>query len=145
MRRRVMAAWVGIACVSSTLAMGQAEPSPDQMRRMYNDTLHQLQEAQNRRNELAAENDRLNAKVADLQKQLDAAQAKLGEEQRRSAEFASRTIDLRTQSNLWHEFLAHDSALQRRWDAFVQDAAVADLPASGSDEIGANWPWSAGR
>jgi len=59
------------------IARAQDEPKPDQLKRMYDDALAQLKQAQDRKNELAAENDKLNAKLTDLQKQLDAASAPL--------------------------------------------------------------------
>lgn len=144
MRRWSVAAWGAIVCASASLAMAQNE-SPDQLRRMYTDTLHQLQEAQDRKNQLAAENDKLNARLADLQKQLDAARAALQDNQRQSADFAGRTFDLRAQTGAWQAFISHDPVLQRRWERFLEDSAVAGVAAGGSDDIGADWPWLNGR
>jgi septal ring factor EnvC (AmiA/AmiB activator) len=151
MRRRPIAlaiaamGWAGIVGACASVAIAQAEPSPDQLRRMYADTLHQLQEAQDRKNQLAAENDQLRGKIASLQKQLEVAQASADDASRQVGELARRTFAERSEFAAWQEFLAHDPRLARQWGLFLRDSAAAAAPGQLSDELGANWPWAGNR
>jgi predicted nucleic acid-binding Zn-ribbon protein len=140
---RWWAAWFVIASASARLAFGQAEPAPDQLRKMYGDTLHQLQEAQDRKNQLAGENDKLNAKVVELQKQLDAAQAKLDESSRQAGEVVRRTYAERAEFAAWRAFLDHDPRVMREWELFLRQSTLAATTSGQlSDQLDANWPWS---
>ena len=52
----------------------QDNPNPEQMKKAYEAAQEQLKAAQERKNQLAAENETLKANVAELQKQLDCGQ-----------------------------------------------------------------------
>ena len=58
--------------LSATVAVAQDAPKPEQLKKMYDDALAQLKAAQDRKNELAMQNEQLTAKSAELQKQLEA-------------------------------------------------------------------------
>ena len=118
-------------------ASGQDAPQPDQLKKMYDQVLGQLRQAQDRKNELAAENDRLNAKVADLQKQLDTAKAKIDQSNRDAADFAERTFFLRSYYANWQEFIHHYPKLEARWQIFLQGDVVSPWPLTDKD-----WPLS---
>ena len=83
MRRWMRAGVVALALVLTMGAvLADDQPKPEQLKQMYDEALASLKSAQERKNQLAAENEQLKAKVAELQKQLDATQA---EEQVRKA------------------------------------------------------------
>lgn len=117
------------------LALGQDSPQPDQLKKMYDDVLGQLRQAQDRKNELAAENDRLNSKVADLQKQLDAAKMKIDENTRDAAGFAEKTFFLRSQYAAWQEFIHHYPKLEAQWRLFMEGNTAIAWPLTET-----NWP-----
>src|SRR5262252_25046 len=59
-----------VAAPGRALAQDQNN-NPEDINRKYQDALAQLKSAQDRKNELAAENEKLHARIADLEKQLD--------------------------------------------------------------------------
>src|SRR5580658_6923786 len=103
-----------IFMVVGGVALGQDSPQPEQLKKMYDDALGQLRQAQERKNELATENEKLNAKIADLQKQLDAAIAKNDELTRQSAALADQTFILRSHDAAWKEFIHYYPRLEAR-------------------------------
>jgi septal ring factor EnvC (AmiA/AmiB activator) len=123
------------------VAWAEDEPKPDQLKRMYDDALAQLKQAQDRKNELAAENDKLNAKMADLQKQLDAAKARVDEVNRESAEYAERTFFLRSHYAAWREFIRRYPKLEAEWRVFLEGGTLG--PERLKSVIDPDWPLSA--
>src|SRR4029453_6807726 len=83
---------VGLA--GATLALAQDASNPEQLKKLYDDALAQLKAAQDRKNELATQNEQLTAKVADLQKQLDQAKTEMLELKRQDAENAEKNFYL---------------------------------------------------
>src|SRR5258708_34992366 len=90
---------------SAPRVLAEDEPKPDQLKQMYQDTLAQLKSAQERKTQLAAENEQLKAKVAELEKQLAATQAKSAELEKQAAGFAEKTFFLRSHYAAWQELL----------------------------------------
>jgi hypothetical protein len=133
-------AWVMLLLFGS-IAFGQDSPQPDQLKKMYDDVLGQLRQAQDRKNELAAENDKLNAKVTDLQKQLDAAKATIEEGNREAAGFAEKTFFLRSYYATWQEFIHHYPKLEARWKIFLAGGTLTPAPLP--EYIDRDWPLSA--
>jgi hypothetical protein len=119
-------------------AFAQDSPQPDQLRKMYDEVLGQLRQAQDRKNELAAENDKLNAKVADLQKQLDAAKSKIDDGSREAAGFAEKTFFLRSHYAAWQEFIHRYPKLEARWRIFLRGDVLE--PDSLPEMIDTDWP-----
>ncbi len=120
--RWLWAAAVVLGAVSWSAAQDQA--SPDELNHKYQDALTQLKAAQDRKNELATENDRLNAKLAELEKQI-------AEANRQAAGFAERTFQLRSNYAAWQSFLKRYPHLLEKWNLFIESdplAAPADLP-----------------
>lgn len=70
-------------------------PSPDQLKKMYDDALVQLKSAQDRKNELAKENEDLKAKAEELGKDLATAQAQMQDLKREVADNAEKDFYLR--------------------------------------------------
>jgi hypothetical protein len=116
-----------IALVIAPLG-AQAQETPEQLRKMYDDALAQLKIAQERRNTLALENERLAAQVNQLQTQLDQARAQLDELRRAAAQWADRTFQLRAHYAAWNRFIARYPRLQQQWILFM-DADILSVPA----------------
>jgi chromosome segregation ATPase len=119
----------------------QDAPHPDQLKKMFDDAMDQLKAAQQRKNELAAENDQLKAKLADLQKKLDAATEQANELQREAAGYAEKTFYLRSHYVAWQEFLRRYPHLLSRWKVFLDNDQLTmpnDIPAF----MDSDWPMS---
>jgi hypothetical protein len=75
--------------------------------------LAQLKSAQDRRNELASENEKLTARIAELEQQLKDAQ-------RREAMFDEQTWFYRAHYNAWKRFLRQQPVLLQKWRLFME-------------------------
>lgn len=92
--------------------------NPDDLNRKYTDAVAQLKAAQDRRNELAAENEKLGARIAELEQ-------KLKEAERREAEFNERTYQLRSLFAAWKTFLSQQPVLLQKWRLFMENGPLA--------------------
>lgn len=144
-RWTVTAALVAALCAAVAAPAPRAgaddEPKPDELKQMYATTLDQLKKSQERKTQLAAENEQLKAKVADLEKQLAAVQARNGDLQKQADGYAEKTFFLRSHYAAWQEFLRRYPRLQIRWKMFLEDEALFprhDVPPF----IDPEWPWS---
>src|SRR3954453_16974860 len=97
----VVAAALVLLPVLARPAAAQEKADPEQLQKAYNDTLVQLREAQNRKNQLAAENEKLAAEVASLKKQLDTTHGELERLKRADTEVADKTFFLRSHYAAW--------------------------------------------
>jgi septal ring factor EnvC (AmiA/AmiB activator) len=95
------------------------EVKPEQLKKMYDDALGQLKAAQDRKAELAKENESLTAKVADLQKQLAASQDQVLTLKREVADNADRTYYLRANHAAWQKFLDRYPEVMARWKLYL--------------------------
>jgi FtsZ-binding cell division protein ZapB len=98
---------------SARLASAQEQPSAEEIKRLG----EQLKAAQDRINKLADENEKLVAKNAELQKQVDSA----------NAVFAEKTYQFRATQAAWESFLRRHPALLGRWQAFLK-SSLLDAP-----------------
>jgi cell division protein FtsB len=130
-----------VVLLVGSIALGQDAPQPDQLKKMYDNVLGQLRQAQDRKNELAAENEKLNTKLNDLQKQFDSLKTKNDEANREAAGFAERTFFLRSQYAAWQEFIHHFPKLETRWKLFLVGAPITGGESTAL--IDADWPLSA--
>lgn len=108
--------WLCIFTVVLAVSAGSSladDIKPDQLKKMYDESVGQLQAAQTRINELAMENEKLNARLADVQKQLDAARAN-------ELAFAEKTYQWRATHAAWEQFLKRYPALLGQWQAFLK-------------------------
>src|SRR5947199_6939188 len=78
---------------------------PEQLKKAYDDALVQLKAAQDRKAELAKENEALAAKVEELKKQLAAAQSQTESMKRQIADIDERTFFLRSYHAAWLNFI----------------------------------------
>jgi len=111
------------------VAASAAEPTPEQLRAQLDDALRQLQAAQDRKNELAGENERLRARVAELE--LAAARLRLA---------ADATHALRARAEALRAFVGRHPGLLAAFRAYVRDR----LPVPLSDDPAAydpRWPF----
>jgi hypothetical protein len=93
-------------------AQDAASNNPDELKKSLADALNQLKAAQDRKNELATENEKLKQKIAEQEQQLT-------ELHRDAAEHAARTWHLRSQAAAWEAFLQRYPNLLNRWKVFL--------------------------
>jgi septal ring factor EnvC (AmiA/AmiB activator) len=117
--------WAALALIlSATFAFAQDAPKPEQLKKMYDDALSQLKAAQDRKTELAQQNEQLNAKLGELTKELDRLRGEMIDLKRRDAETAERTFFLRSQYAAWQSFLAGQPGMKARWEIYLDNALV---------------------
>jgi len=118
-----MAVIVGTIIAPSSAA-AQDQSNPDVLRKELADSLAQLKAAQDRKNELATENEKLKAQIAAMQKELD-------EIKRAQATWSDQSFFLRAQHAAWAEFLERYPRLRAEWEVFIEAGPFAvpnDLP-----------------
>jgi chromosome segregation ATPase len=112
--------------MSGWAAAQNATDNPEELNRKYQDALAQLKAAQDRKNELATENEKLTARIAELEKQND-------ELRRAAATFAEQTWKLRMHYAAWESFLKTRSPqLLEKWRVFLERDPLS-APASFPD------------
>ena len=142
MRARTWAA-LALLMLSTTLAFAQDAPKPEQLKKMYDDALAQLKAAQDRKTELAQQNEQLNAKITEMTKELDRLKSEMVELQRRDAETAERTFFLRSQYAAWNRFLEGQPEMKARWETYLDNSLVN--PHAGIPQIiDPQWPLARG-
>jgi predicted nuclease with TOPRIM domain len=133
-------AWAVIAiALTAGFCYAQDAANPEQLKKLYDDALAQLKAAQDRKNELATQNEQLTAKVTELQKQLDAARGEMLELKRQDAENAEKSFYLRSHHAAWQTFVERYPELKIRWKQFLE----RDLLAAGNELPGLmdpEWP-----
>jgi hypothetical protein len=105
-------------------AVAQDQNNPDVLKKELADSLAQLKAAQDRKNELATENEKLKAQMAAMQKDLD-------ECRRAQATWSEQSYFLRVQHAAWDDFLDRYPRLKAEWEVFLSAgpfAAPNDLP-----------------
>ena len=117
-----------------------AQESPEQLQRKYDDLLKELKAAQERKNQLAEENDKLKATVEDLKKQLAAANQQANDLKREQTEQADKTFYLRSHYAAWQAFLRQYPELLGRWKAFMEADFITPKPGLPPITIDGQWP-----
>lgn len=118
--------WVAAVTLAVTGLVTAQEQSGnlEELNRKYQDALAQLKAAQDRKNELATENERLLMRLAETEKQLEQTKQQV-------AELAGQTFKLRSHYAAWQAFIRRYPLMQEKWQIFVQSnplAVPADLP-----------------
>jgi hypothetical protein len=116
MRWAVQAAVVAVWLAAG--AFGQEVRKPADWEKMYQDASAQLQAAQNRKAELAADNTRLAAKAAQLQRDLQTAQAQADSLGQEVAAFQGETWMLHAFYQGWEAFIAANPPVLASWQRF---------------------------
>lgn len=96
----------------------------EQWKKMYDDALNQLKAAQERKNQLAAENERLSQQLEALKKEHGAMNTRLEELKRADADHAEKTFFLRVHYMAWQQFLGRNPEVQGKWQKFLEGAAL---------------------
>ncbi len=91
--------------------------SPEELRRRYDDVVIQLKSAQDRKNELATENEKLHARIAELEQQLESIQAQRDAARRELAELIQQTWFFRAHYAAWQRFISQHPRLKGQWEA----------------------------
>jgi len=112
-------------CLLAGTVLAEDKPNPDQLKKAYDDALVQLRAAQNSKNDLARETDRLSKQIEDLKKQLATAQGQIETLKREVSDQDQRTFYLRSYQAAWQNFLKAHPDLLLRWKAFLADDVLA--------------------
>ena len=99
----------------------------------------QLKAAQDRKAELAKENDGLTAKVEELKKQLADAQGQVESLKREIADNDERTFYLRSYHAAWQSFIRRYPEVMARWKLYLGDS-ILSVPQEIPDLINPEWP-----
>jgi septal ring factor EnvC (AmiA/AmiB activator) len=123
---RLLAGLLAGIFLFSGLSYAADTPTPDQLKKMYDDALVQLKSAQDRKNELAKENEDLKAKTEELTRDLATAQAQVQDLKRDVADNAGKD------HAAWENFLRQYPEVLAKWKSFLQSdiaAATTKTPA----------------
>jgi len=104
---------VGALLISTAFGYAQDTNNPEELKKSLADALNQLKAAQDRKNELATENEKLKAKITEQQKEVDDARRVI-------AESAEKTWFLRSHFAAWENFLKRYPKLKTEWDVFLE-------------------------
>ena len=122
---RLLAGVLAGTLILSGLGYAADTPAPDQLKKMYDDALVQLKSAQDRKNELAKENEDLKAKAEEAGKDLAVSQAQVQDLKREVADNAEKDFYLRAYHAAWENFLRRNPELLMRWKMFIQSDIMA--------------------
>jgi len=103
---------LSICAMPAATSVAQDSNNPEELKKALADAQNQLKAAQDRKNELAGENEKLKAKISQQQKDID-------EARRIAAECAQTTWFLRSHYAAWESFLKRYPKLKAQWDVFL--------------------------
>jgi hypothetical protein len=139
--------WAAVLLLAVSVAWAQEGPGAGDLKKMYDDAVAQLKASQERKNELAAENEQLQKKLADIEKTLLTLKARNDDLERESAGVAERTFSLRSTDAAWRDFVRLHPAIKAQWDRhLLRGAAEAGGPGAGGQAAagGGGWGWGCG-
>jgi phosphoenolpyruvate carboxylase len=116
--------------IAAPAGLAQDQPTYEQLKKLYDDTLKQLEAAQNRKNQLSSENEWYKAELAKVTKQLDDTKARLDALQRDAQQWAEKTFFYRSHYAAWRQFIKQYPRLCVRWDIWLEGK---DLDTGGTD------------
>jgi predicted nuclease with TOPRIM domain len=108
---------VVLSFVFTIAAHAQDQPTVEQLRQQLQETQNQLKSSQDRKNELATENERLVARTRQLETDMELMK-------REHAALLERTYYLRAHLQAWDVFLNRYPQLRARWNAFMNANAL---------------------
>jgi septal ring factor EnvC (AmiA/AmiB activator) len=115
-----------VLVMTCSVCVADDPPKPEVLQQMYKDTVAQLKDAQDRKNELASQNDKLLAQIKQLQKDLADRQAQIDALTQDRSDMARRTLTLRAWNAAWHVFMQNDIELRSRWNVFLDQTLASD-------------------
>ena len=111
---------VAMLIAFSGVSLAQDNNNPDELKKNLADALNQLKAAQDRKNELANENEGLKNKIAETEKQL-------AEQRQKTAELEDKTWFWRSHYFAWLKFIERYPRLLAQWKVFM-DANPLNAP-----------------
>lgn len=124
----------GLIALEVPCTLAQDGLSSDQLRRMYDDAVAQLKTAQDRRNELARENEKLRSRIS----QLDQVEKELQQVQAAANTLADKTFQARSERATFQEFLTANPSICLQWQVFA-GRSLLGTPVY-CDPWGVDWP-----
>lgn len=121
----LLVAALSLLALMAGTALAEDKPNPDQLKKAYDDALVQLKAAQNSKNELARENDKLAKQIEDLKKQLAGSQGQIENLKRQVSDNDRKTFGLRSYQGAWENFMRVHPEVSARWKAFLADDVLA--------------------
>jgi septal ring factor EnvC (AmiA/AmiB activator) len=112
---------------------------PEQLKKAYDDALVQLKAAQDRKAELAKENEALSAKVEELKKQLADSQSQVESLKHDVSDNEERTFYLRSYHAAWQSFIRRYPEVMARWKLYLGDS-ILSVPQEMPDMVKQDWP-----
>lgn len=109
-----------LALGCSGVSFAQDNNNPEEIKKSLADALNQLKAAQDRKNELAKENEGLKTRIAELERQL-------GEQKQRTAELEDKTWFWRSHYFAWMKFIERYPKLLAEWKVFMETSPL-DMP-----------------
>jgi chromosome segregation ATPase len=140
--RGVVVALASVAALVSSPAAALAQETPEQMKKAYEAAQEQLKAAQERKNQLAAENETLKANIVELQKQLASANARMEDMKRVDAEHAEQSFVLRSHYMAWKSFVKTYPEVLTRWKTYMGNEFISAPTTAPSEVIDREWPMS---
>lgn len=122
--------------LSPIVLLAQEGLSTEQLKRMYDDAVVTLKSAQDRRNELAHENEKLQAR-------LNVAEKQLAEQQAASYQLADSTYQIRAEHSAFATFLRENPDILVKWQLFIEKSLLVNLKPN--DVLDREWPFRAAR
>ncbi len=130
--RRMLAGLLLLAICTPVLS--DDEVNADQLKRMYDDAVTQLRAAQDRRNELAKQNEKLSSQIRDLQKQAQDAKAE-------TQTMAEQTFKMRLEYRAFQDFVKRYPGVDVRWRMFMRSDLLSRTDCI-LDQLNSDWPFS---
>lgn len=130
---------LAIMLIPLSISRADEPAKPEQLKKAYDDALVQLKAAQDRKAELAKENESLAAKVEEMKKQLSAAHAQMDTMKREIADNDERTFYLRSYQAAWQLFIRRYPEVLTRWKAFLGNS-VLSVPNNVPELLNPEWP-----
>lgn len=133
---------VALACAGFSAQDGQ---SVGELKRMYDDAVAQLRSAQDRKNALASENEKLQKELAELRARVAPLEARNAQLERDAADYAENTYRLRATSAAWKEYLRLHPDVRAGWNAHL-DGGGGVVSGAGDDKLNIqkDWPLALG-
>src|ERR1700722_10166915 len=128
-----------VLLISAGISRGDEPVKPEQLKKADDDALVQLKAAQDRKAELAKENETLAAKVEELKKQLAESGTQVDSLKREIADNDERTFYLRSYHAAWQSFIRRYPEVMARWKIYLGNS-VLTVPDSLPDVLNPEWP-----
>jgi hypothetical protein len=116
---RYVGSWLAVLMLAS-VALAEDDVKPQDLKKLYNETLVQLRAAQDRKAELASQNERMAMRAAELEKEIRFQTAQIDDLKRQTAGWAEKTYFLRTNYAAWRQFLEMNPAVRAQWTNYLE-------------------------